>query len=75
MVRVALQYATQLELAVFAKEEQPAADAAAQALAVVRERETTARNLRLIREARERRHESLLWADQIEEEFQRLADK
>jgi tetratricopeptide (TPR) repeat protein len=71
-------YATQLELAVLAKEEQPAADAAAQALAVVRERrepETTARNLRLIREARERRHESLLWADQIEEEFQRLADK
>jgi tetratricopeptide (TPR) repeat protein len=71
-------YATQLELAVLAKEEHPAADAAAQALAVVRERrepETTARNLRLIREARERRHESFLWANQIEDEFQRLADK
>jgi hypothetical protein len=71
-------YATLLELAVLAKEEQPAADAAAQALAAVRERwepETTARNLRLIRETRARRNESLLWANRIEEEFGKRANK
>jgi hypothetical protein len=71
-------YATLLELAVLAKEEQPAADAAAQALAAVRERwepETTARNLRLIRETRARRNESFLWANQIEEEFEKRANK
>jgi hypothetical protein len=71
-------YATLLELAVLAKEEQPAADAAAQALAAVRERwepETTARNLRLIRETRARRNESLLWANRIEEEFEKRANK
>jgi len=71
-------HATLVELAVLAREEQRAADAAANALAVVRERwepESTARNLRLIREARARRNESVLWANQIEEEFQKRANK
>jgi len=63
-------HATLLELAVLAKDEQRANDAAAEALAAVREgweAETTARNLRLIREARERRQEAFPWAKQIEE--------
>ena len=53
-------YATLLELAVLAKHPDAARSALAQALAHVRESwepETTARNLRLIREARERRGE------------------
>lgn len=63
-------YATRLELAVLARDEQTALDALANALAAVRERwepETTARNLRLIREARERREETVAWAKDIEE--------
>jgi hypothetical protein len=63
-------HATLLELAVLAKDEQRANDAAAEALAAVREGwepETTARNLRLIREGRERRNESLPWAKDIED--------
>ncbi|HVO84885.1 MAG TPA: TRAFs-binding domain-containing protein [Syntrophobacteria bacterium] len=62
-------YATRLELAVLAKDETRAADALARALASVREPwepETTARNLRLIRKARERRGEVLPWAKEIE---------
>jgi len=69
-------YATRLELAVLARDEQRASDALGQALAAVRESwepETTVRNLRLIREARERRQEALPWAKQIEEELQRKA--
>jgi tetratricopeptide (TPR) repeat protein len=71
-------YATQLELAVLAKDEQRANDAAAEALASVREgweAETTARNLRLIREARERRQQSLVWAKQIEESLETRAKR
>jgi tetratricopeptide (TPR) repeat protein len=67
-------YATLLELAVLAKDEQKAESALADALAAMREPwepETTARNLRLIREARERRNESLQWARAIEGELAR----
>ncbi len=63
-------YATRLELAVLARDEQTALNALANALAAVRERwepETTAHNLRLIREARERRGETVAWAKDIEE--------
>jgi hypothetical protein len=70
--------ATLLELAVLAKDEARATDAVAKALAAVRERweaETTARNLRLIREARERRHEAFPWAKQIEEALESRAKK
>lgn len=71
-------HATLLELAVLAKDEQRASEAAAEALAVVRESweaETTARNLRLIREARTPRGESVSWADQIEKAFEDRAKK
>lgn len=71
-------HATLLELAVLAKDEQRASEAAAEALAVVRESweaETTARNLRLIREARTRRGESVSWADQIEKTLEARAKK
>jgi len=63
-------YATLLELAVLAKNREEAAAALANALAHVREPwepETTARNLRLIREARERRGEDVVWELQIEQ--------
>jgi len=63
-------HATLVELAILAKDEAAAMDAAAAALANVREKwepETTARNLRLIREARESRGESIAWAKQIED--------
>ena len=63
-------WATLLELAVLAKDEAGAGDALGQALASVREPwepETTARNLRLIREARERRGEDVAWAKEVED--------
>jgi tetratricopeptide (TPR) repeat protein len=62
-------YATRLELAVLAQDQERAETAAGDALAVVREKwepETTSRNLRLIREARERRGEAVPWARAIE---------
>jgi hypothetical protein len=62
-------HATRLELAVLAKDEQEAGAALGDALALVRESwepETTARNLRLIREARERRDEGAPWAQEVE---------
>lgn len=62
-------YATSLELAVLASDEDQAGQALAQALALTREdfeRETTARNLRLIREARQRRGEQWNWIKEIE---------
>lgn len=55
-------YATLLELTMLAKDQQKAESALADALAAVRESwepETTARNLRLIRESREKRHEAV----------------
>jgi tetratricopeptide (TPR) repeat protein len=61
--------ATQLELAVLASDEERAAQALGDALAAAREdweRETTARNLRLIREARDRRREQTDWIKDIE---------
>jgi tetratricopeptide (TPR) repeat protein len=62
-------HATRLELAVLGRDEPGAAEAAANAMAAVHEPwmlETTARNLRLIREARARRGEVVPWADAIE---------
>lgn len=69
-------YATRLELAVLAVDENVAAQALADALAAVREvwePETTARNLRLIREARTRRGSPLAWAAEVEAELMRRA--
>ena len=63
-------HATRLELAVLGEDEAQAGAALADALAAVRESwepETTARNLRLIREARERRGASAPWANDIEQ--------
>lgn len=65
-------FATRLELAVLAKDEQTAYQALANALATSREeweRESTANNLRLIREARERRGDDEPWAAQVEQEL------
>jgi hypothetical protein len=66
-------YATQLELAVLGRDEQAALDAFGAALASVREKwepETTLRNLRLIREARERRQEvTPEWMKEVEREL------
>ena len=62
-------HATLLELAVLGRDEAGAEAALGDALAIVREPwepETTARNLRLIREARERRGEPVSWARAIE---------
>jgi tetratricopeptide (TPR) repeat protein len=68
-------YATRVELAVLAKDRGRAERALPDALAAIREKwepETTARNLRLIREARAARGEdpmSIDWIDQIEREL------
>jgi hypothetical protein len=62
-------FATLLELAVLRKDTEEAMDYAGRALAVVRESwepETTARNLRLIREAREGREEDITLIKDIE---------
>jgi hypothetical protein len=71
-------FATQLELAVLGKQQAQASSALGRALAAVREKwepETTARNLRLIREARERRVDRVDWALEIERELgQRATD-
>lgn len=67
-------YASRVELAVLGRDADAAAAALADALAVVREAwepETTARNLRLIREARERRGDAPPWAKEIEDELTR----
>ena len=69
-------HATRLELAVLAKNEEAAMAALADALASIREPwepETTARNLRLIREARERQHTEVSWANGVEEVLNRRA--
>jgi tetratricopeptide (TPR) repeat protein len=69
-------YATRLELAVLAKDETGARKALEEALAMVREpweAESTANNLRLIREARERRSDPVEWAAVIEDELARSA--
>lgn len=69
-------HATRLELAVLAKNEEGTLAALADVLAAVRESwepETTARNLRLIREARQRRHEVVAWTKRVEEQLERRA--
>src|SRR5262245_30013245 len=69
-------FATQLELAVLGKQQAQASSALGKALAAVREKwepETTARNLRLIREARERRGDAVPWASEIEKELDKRA--
>jgi tetratricopeptide (TPR) repeat protein len=69
-------FATKLELAVIARDETDATEAASKALASVREGwepETTAGNLRLIREARAQRGEELAWADELEEELRKAS--
>lgn len=69
-------HATLLEAAVLAGDEAAAKEAAGRALATVREPwepDTTARNLRLIREARERRGEQLGWATALEQALLRKA--
>lgn len=71
-------YATRLELAFLAEDEQASMKALAQALASVRERfepETTARNLRLICEARERRGELQPWMTRIVDALKSRAGK
>ena len=53
-------------------------NAAGHALASIREHwepETTVRNLRLIREAREKRQEEVPWAKEIEGELMRKAEE
>lgn len=69
-------HATRLELAVLALDEGRAVGALGDALASVREGwepKTTARNLRLIREARERRQMVVLWTRPLEEALERRA--
>jgi len=69
-------HATRLELAVLARDEEAAAAALADALADVRESwepETTARNLRLIREAREKHGTAPKWANDIERALEERA--
>jgi tetratricopeptide (TPR) repeat protein len=71
-------HATMLELAVLAADENGASASLDQAVAAIREPwepETTARNLRLIREAREARNEALPWAAEIEKELDRQVGK
>ncbi|MCP9493664.1 MAG: DUF4071 domain-containing protein [Pyrinomonadaceae bacterium MAG19_C2-C3] len=69
-------YATLLELSVLARDETRAVAALGDALACMRERweaESTAYNLRLIREARARRGENLAWTMQVEDALKRRA--
>ena len=69
-------YATLLELAVLASDERASLDALATAVPLIREKwepETTARNIRLIREARDRRGVAEPWVATIEDALQRRA--
>jgi len=72
-------HATMLELAVLAKDKKRAVTSFGNALSSVREPlfelTTTLRNLRLIREARERQTEKVPWAKKIEEEIERSIKK
>lgn len=71
-------YATLLELAVLAKDEERATQSAGDALAAVRESwepETTLRNLRLISQARAARNESVPWAKDIEDALEKKAQQ
>jgi len=67
-------YATRLELAILARDKDMAFKSVANALALLRETweaETTIRNLRLIREARERRQDTIEWTNQIEQALEK----
>jgi hypothetical protein len=71
-------HATRLELDVLAQDEAAARRSLGRALAKVGEEwqpKTTAANLRLIREARERRHEDVAWTKRIEDELLRRATR
>jgi hypothetical protein len=65
-------HATRLELGVIARDEDEATAGAQAALAAVRERwepRSTAKNLKLIRDARARSGEAIDWADALEQEL------
>ena len=67
-------YATLLELAILAEDQPEAEKTLANALAAIRELwepQTTARNLRLIRESRARRGRGVPWAEAIEHTLQK----
>ena len=69
-------YASRLELAVLGRDREKAVGSLSDALASVRESweaETTASNLRLIREARENRKEPTDWTKEIEESLKQKA--
>ena len=69
-------HATLLELAVLMRCEENAQKALCDALASIREPwepKSTARNLRLIREVRQRRNEALSWAIGVEEALEKAA--
>jgi len=71
-------YATRMELAILSCDQERAMKALCDALASVREvwePKTTAHNLRLIREARERRGEAQPWLKKIEENLIEYAQK
>jgi hypothetical protein len=66
-------YGTRLELAIRAKDKEASFNYLSKALSHLREQweaETTLRNLRTIREAREKRNEKLSWTKKIEESLQ-----
>jgi len=70
-------YATLVELEILAKHEAGARRAYSRAVGLIRETwepETTARNLHLIREARQQRRETVGWADSIEDDLRRRAN-
>ena len=67
-------YATLLELAILAKDKDASFNYLAKALSHLRESweaDTTLRNLRTIREAREKRNEPVSWTKKIEEDIQK----
>ncbi|HET8856654.1 MAG TPA: TRAFs-binding domain-containing protein [Nitrososphaeraceae archaeon] len=67
-------YATLLELAILAKDKEASFNYLAKALSLLREGwegETTLRNLRMIREAREKRNELVPWTKKIEESIEK----
>lgn len=71
-------YGTKLELSIILKDETNGTKALSEALASVRapwELETTARNLRLIREARAQRGDNVEWAHKAEEELLKVSDE
>jgi hypothetical protein len=66
-------YATLLELAILAKDKESSFNYVSKALTLLRERwegETTLRNLRIIREAREKRNEPIPWTTKIEKSIE-----